>query len=194
MAANRAAEVPVTESDGEVEELVTRHLSALRAFVRLRMGRELRAREDSCDIVQSVAREVLSHADRFQHGGEDGFREWLFTTAHRKIVNRLEHWRAEKRTSQREDGAQLPEELAALGVSPSRHASVREELLAIEAAFDTLTEEQREVVTMSRMLGMSHAAIAGRLGKSEVAIRKILSRGLARLATSLAGDDEGAAG
>ena len=39
---------------------------------------------------------------------------------------------------------------------------------------------------MSRLLGMSHAAIAYRLGKNEVAIRKVLSRGLARLATALA--------
>lgn len=182
----------MTGSDPEVDELMTRHLAALRAFVRLRMGRELRVREESCDIVQSVAREVLTHGDRFQHGGEEGFREWLFTTAHRKIVNRLEHWRAEKRTSQREDEARLPEELAALGVSPSRHASVREELRAIEAAFDTLTDEQREVVTRSRLLGMSHAVIAERLGKTEVAVRKILSRGLARLAAALA-DDGGAA-
>ncbi|MBM4059878.1 MAG: sigma-70 family RNA polymerase sigma factor [Planctomycetes bacterium] len=178
----------------DVDVLVTRHLPALRAFVRLRMGRELRVREDSCDIVQSVAREVLAHADRFQHGGEAGFREWLFTTAHRKIVNRLEHWRADKRSDRREAGDVLPEELAAFGASPSRHASVREELAAIEAAFDTLTQEQREVVTMSRLLGLPHGAIAARLGKSEVAVRKILSRGLARLAASLAGDGGDAAG
>ena len=88
---------------------------------------------------------------------------------------------------------QIPEELASLGVSPSRHASVREELHAIEGAFDSLSEEQREVVTMSRLLGLSHAAIAYRLGKSEVAVRKILSRGLARLATTLAGSGEGEA-
>lgn len=175
----------------EIEHLVTRHLPALRAFVRLRMGHELRSREDSCDIVQSVAREVLSHSERFQHGGEVGFREWMFTTAHRKIVNRLEHWRADKRTAQRE--AQMPEELAGFGVSPSRHASVREELAAIEAAFDTLTDEQREVVTLSRLVGMSHAAIAERLGKTEVAVRKVLSRALARLAADLAGDGGGAA-
>lgn len=192
MAPARRAEPPVVDSEpNEIEHLVTRHLPALRAFVRLRMGHELRAREDSCDIVQSVAREVLSNAERFQHGGEAGFREWMFTTAHRKIVNRLEHWRAGKRTAQRE--AQLPEELAALGVSPSRHASVREELAAIEAAFDTLTDEQREVVTLSRLVGLSHAAIAERLGKTEVAVRKVLSRALARLAADLAGDGEAAA-
>lgn len=172
----------------EVEALVGRYLPSLRAFVRLRMGAELRAKEESCDIVQSVAREVLHHADRFQHGGETGFREWLFTTAHRKVVNRLEHWRAQKREGARD--AVLPEELAGLAATPSRHASAREELAAVEAAFDALSPEQREVVTWSRLLGMSHADIAQRLGKTEVAVRKTLSRGLARLAAVLADDDE----
>jgi DNA-directed RNA polymerase specialized sigma24 family protein len=43
---------------------------------------------------------------------------------------------------------------------------------------------------MSRFLGMSHNVIAERLGKTEVAVRKILSRGLARLAVALADGDE----
>jgi DNA-directed RNA polymerase specialized sigma24 family protein len=37
---------------------------------------------------------------------------------------------------------------------------------------------------------MSHAEIAQRLGKSEVAVRKTLSRGLARLIAILAEDQE----
>lgn len=174
--------------DPEVERLVASYLPSLRAFVRLRMGPELRAREESCDIVQSVAREVLLHRDRFQHGGDQGFREWMFTTAHRKIVNRLLRWRAERRTAERENAAVLPDELAAMVPTPSRHASAREQLSAVEAAFDELTEEQNEVVRMSRLLGLSHAEIAARLGKTEVAVRKTLSRGLARLVATLAGE------
>ena len=169
--------------DNEVEDLVARHLAALRGFVRLRMGPELRSREESCDIVQSVAREVLANSDRFAHGGEDGFREWLFTTAHRKIVNRLEHWRAEKRTARREQPIELPEELTGITATPSRNAS----------RCSSLSEEQREAVTMSRFLGLSHHVIAERLGKTEVAVRKILSRGLARLAVALADGDESGA-
>ncbi len=172
-----------------VDQFVARHLAALRAFVRLRMGRELRVREESCDIVQSVAREVLLHADRFQHGGEQGMREWLFTTAHRKIVNRLEHWRADKRSPQRETPDLVPDELRSLVATPSRHAIAREDLQRIEAAFDVLTDEQREVLTMSRLLGLGHAAIAERLGKTEVAVRKILSRALTRLSGALAAED-----
>ncbi|MCB9876644.1 MAG: sigma-70 family RNA polymerase sigma factor [Planctomycetes bacterium] len=176
-------------SDPAVDELVQRHLAALRAFVRLRMGAELRAREESCDIVQSVAREVLRHRDRFRHGGERGFREWLFTTASRKVSNRLKRWRTEKRSVARERPAELPSQLAGLSPSPSRHASAREELVAVEAAFDLLTPEQRDIVTMSRLLGMGHGEIAARLDKSEVAVRKILSRAVARLVAALASAD-----
>lgn len=175
--------------DPAIDELVARHLPALRAFVRLRMGAELRSREQSGDIVQSVAREVLQHRDRFQHGGEKGFREWLFTTAQRKVANRLEHWQAEKRSSRRELPLELPAELAGLTASPSRHASAREELAAVEAAFDLLSAEQREAVTMSRLLGMDHVAIAARMGKTEVAVRKLLSRAMGRLAAVLAAGD-----
>lgn len=171
----------------DLEARVAALLPALRAYVRVRMGPELRAREESSDIVQSVAREILGHTERFQHGGDSGFRDWLFTTAHRKVVNHLEHWRAQKRSGARE--AVLPPELADLGPSPSRHASAREELAAVEAAFDVLTEEQREAVTCSRLLGFTSAEIAQRMGKSEVAVRKILSRGMARLAVALAGDE-----
>jgi RNA polymerase sigma-70 factor, ECF subfamily len=173
-----------------VEVLVTQHLAALRAFVRLRMGKELRSREESCDIVQSVAREVLLHADRFAHGGEAGFREWLFTTAHRKIVNRLEHWRADKRNRVHEAPDCVPEELRSLIATPSQHAVLREDLGLLETAFDSLTAEQREVLTMSRFLGLGHAAIAAKLGKTEVAVRKTLSRALARLAAALAAADQ----
>ena len=175
----------MTTPEPTIEQLVERYMPALRSFVRLRMGPELRAREESCDVVQSVAREVLTHQQRFQHGGETGFRDWLFTTAHRKIVNHVEHWRAQKRDGARQ--ASLPSELAQLGPTPSLFATAREQQRAIEAAFDTLSSEQRDVVIWSRLCGMSHTDIANRLAKSEVAVRKILSRALAALAARLAG-------
>jgi RNA polymerase sigma-70 factor (ECF subfamily) len=179
----------VSSSASRVADLVTQYLPALRAFVRVRMGRQLRDREESCDIVQSVTREVLRQADRFEHGGESGFRRWLFTTAHRKISNRLTSQRAQKRGGGTAD-APLPEEIASPSATPSQHASARERHASVEAAFAALSEEQREVVVASRLLGMSHAEIAQRLGKSEVAVRKTLSRGLARLIAILAEDQE----
>ena len=53
------------------------------------MGPQLRAKESASDLVQSVCREVLGRLDRFQHGGEAGFRHWLYATALRKVRDLL---------------------------------------------------------------------------------------------------------
>ncbi len=82
----------------------------------------------------------------------------------------------------------MPGELAGIGGTPSQHASAREEFAIVEAAFDELSDDQRDIVMMSRLLGLSHTEIAQRTGKTEVAVRKSLSRGLARLAAVLAGE------
>ena len=42
---------------------------------------------------------------------------------------------------------------------------------------------------MAKLLGLTHGEIAERTGKTEVAVRKILSRALARVAARLASDD-----
>jgi hypothetical protein len=53
--------------------LLTGFLPELRAFVRLRLGPELRARETSSDLVQSVCREVLADLDQFEYRGSPSF-------------------------------------------------------------------------------------------------------------------------
>ena len=54
-----------------------------------------------------------------------------------------------------------------------------------EAAFDRLTAEQREVVSLARILRLPHKEIAARMGKSEVAVRSLLSRALVALSAEL---------
>ncbi|MGE3881289.1 MAG: RNA polymerase sigma factor [Planctomycetota bacterium] len=173
----------------DVDRLLTGLLPALRTYVRMRMGPELRSVEESCDIVQSVAREVLLHSERFDHGGAGGFRRWLFTTAHRKILDRVDHMRAARRDVGRLERDGAVDRVPAAEVTPSLHAAAREEFVRVEAAFDLLSDEQRDVVTMSKLLGLTHGEIGERIGKSEVAVRKILSRALARVAARLARDE-----
>jgi RNA polymerase sigma-70 factor (ECF subfamily) len=173
-----------------IDELLAQHLPALRAFIRLRAGPVIRARESASDLAQSVCREVLDHIDRFAYGDEPGFRAWLYTTALRKIMNRHEYYAAEKRDHRRETpldalGQSSAEALG--GVyrslsSPSQHAMKREEIEQVEQAFDRLGEEQREVISLAHVVGLSRAEIAQQLGKSEGAVRTMLSRALADLA------------
>ncbi len=170
-----------------VEALLTEHLPALRAFLRLKVGPGILARESMSDLAQSVCRDILENAARFRPGGEPEFRKWLFTTAMRKIADRHEHWQAQKRRAVHEQAIDDEQALGGLAAiySPSQQAIAREELARVEAAFARLSPEKQEVILMSRLMGLPHAQIAAELGKSEVAVRAMLSRALADLATGL---------
>lgn len=171
-------------------ELLQQHLSGLHAFIRLRMGAPLRRREDSGDLVQSVCAEILGNLGRYQHPGERQFRQWLYKTAERKIADHWKHQQRLKRDPAREvrlaetEGAQDAQLLAQYRsfCSPSGRVSAQEELQRAEAAFDALAEDEREVILLANVVGLSRAEIAAQLGKSEGAVRTMLSRALSHLA------------
>lgn len=169
-----------------IEEVLGAYLPRLQRFVHLRLGPQLRAREDTLDIVQSTVRELLQQPD-FEWRGEIEFRAWLFQAALHKILEKQRFHGAEKRALDREvqpASSVFGEALADL-VSPSRIAGAREELQRLEAAIDRLTEPQREVLTLARIVGLPHAVIAERLGKSEVAVRQLLVRAMAAVGQAL---------
>jgi RNA polymerase sigma-70 factor, ECF subfamily len=130
--------------------------------------------------------------DRFQYRGEAGFKSWLYTTALRKIANRYKYYGAEKRDVGREVAA-APSSASAASLldcyhtfyTPSQDAIQREELARIESAFDQIPDNYREVITLSRVVGLSRAEIAAELGTTEDAVRGLLSRALSRLSTIL---------
>lgn len=171
--------------------LLSRHLPAVRAFVRAHMGPQLRAHESSSDLVQSVCRELLTHQERFQYPGEQQFLAWLYTTARRKISNRVRDLGRDKRDARREIGGLAESAMAELGAayarvsSPSGRALRAEEIARLEAAIDRLPEEQREVVTLAHLAGLSRAEIGAQMGKTEEAVRALLHRAKARLAILL---------
>lgn len=171
--------------------LLSRHLPAVRAFVRAHMGPQLRAHESSSDLVQSVCRELLTHQERFQYPGEQQFLAWLYTTARRKISNRVRDLGRDKRDARREIGGLAESAMAELGAayarvsSPSGRALRAEEIARLEAAIDQLPDEQREVVTLAHLAGLSRAEIGEQMGKTEEAVRALLHRAKARLAILL---------
>ena len=173
-----------------IEALLAQHLSGLRAYVRLQAGPAVRARESCSDLVQSVCREVLGDLDGFEYRGEAAFKAWLYKAALHKVIDRNRHWHQPKRDVGREaifsDGGDAALAQAYRSVaSPSRAAMAREDLERVEAAFDQMPDDYREVLMRSRVLGMGHREIAAELGRTEQATRKLLSRALARLTTLL---------
>ncbi|MEM7199209.1 MAG: sigma-70 family RNA polymerase sigma factor [Planctomycetota bacterium] len=182
------------------EELLERNLPALNAYVRLRLGEVVSAKESCSDLVQSVCREVLRDIDRFEYRGEEAFRKWLFDRALHKVIDRNRYWRMGKRDVAREaagsgelsDG----EARALLGYyrsmcTPSRDAIAKEETARIETAFQQLDEPYREVIAMCRLLGLSQAEVAEQTGRSLGSVRGLLARGLAKFARLLEAADRG---
>lgn len=155
------------------------------------MGGKLRARESTSDVVQSVCRELLTHQERFQHAGDGAFQAWLFTTARRKIANRARDVDRERRAADREIGGLSESAVARLGAvyarisSPSGQALRAEQIAQLEAAIDTLPPEQRDVITLAHLAGLSRAEIGVEMGRSEEAVRALLHRAMARLALLL---------
>jgi len=192
----------VAGNSAAIEQLLERHLPGLRAYIRLRAGAGLRARESSSDIVQSVCRDVLENMGRFRYPGEAAFRAWLYATAMRKIADRAEYWRAAMRDPAREvrlspgsatrpsgtDDARLAEVYRASFFSPSQAAMGREALVRLESAFEKLPEDYREVIVLSRIVGLSRAEIAEKMGRTEASVRNLVSRALAELAEHLEGE------
>ena len=171
-----------------VESLLVQHMPGLRAWLQLRMGAQLRARETPDDLVQSVAREALGDLGEFEWRGEAAFRHWLYVKAHRKLIDKARHVGAAQRTPQREqaihaESGELP--LAGQLLSPSGEVASVEEVQRIEQAFRELPEDYQEAVSLRRLCGMSYAQIAERMERSEAAVRVLVHRGLSRLALRL---------
>ena len=177
---------------GAIEDLLQQYLPALKEFVRQKAGAHLLAREQSSDLVQSTCREVLEHMHGFKYQGEKAFKNWLFTMALRKVIGRARYYRAEKRDIGREVTPRAgtpsstsgpdPQEAESL-LTPSRFAMARESQGKLDRAFEQLGPDYRAVIVMARVAGLSHAEIAQRMNRSEGAVRVLLSRALARLAT-----------
>jgi RNA polymerase sigma-70 factor (ECF subfamily) len=174
-----------------LQTLLQRHLQALRAFVRLRMSPLLRAHESGSDLVQSACLDLLRKRDGFEWRGEAAFRAWLYDAVLKTLRDKERALRAQRRDARREvtlpEGSRA-EELAACysqALSPSGQALAEERVRALEAAFDELPEDYREVITLSRVVRLSRSQVAAQMQRTEDSVRNLLSRALAVLAEAL---------
>lgn len=165
--------------------LLTSSLPKLQTFLRVRAHKELLRHESASDLVQSVCREALERTSKVEFANEIQFRTWLYQLAIGKLVDRKRHHGAAKRGG----GAPMAwlhaadSTVASADRSPCEVVIDRERQAAVCEALTHLNALDFEVVSMARFFDLPHKEIARHLGKSEVAVRKILSRALARLAS-----------
>jgi RNA polymerase sigma-70 factor, ECF subfamily len=175
-----------------LDRLLEDNLAGLKAFLRVRVGPAIRAQVSHSDLVQSVCREVLAQRDRLQFQSEAAFRKWLYTAALHKIIEQDRKQHAARRDVRREAAIDATDGIDAdvlqsyaTATTPSVIAMGREGAAKLEEAFDELSEEHREVITLARIVGLSHAEIAAHLGKNEDACRQLLRRALVKLSIAL---------
>lgn len=172
-----------------VEELLERYLPTARAYVRRRMGRLLRTREESLDVVQSACRRALERRDGYDHRSEPQFRAWLLGIVENKIVDRYRELNADRRSPDREvrlDSRESREDPALdVPATPASVAARNEERQRVRLALAHLPPELAAAVQLHELEGLSYERVAQRLGvtskqarlrvvKAKVALARVL--------------------
>jgi RNA polymerase sigma-70 factor (ECF subfamily) len=171
---------------------------ALLGYIERRMGTALRGKIEPEDILQEVGVEIARTADADVSPlspGRDPF-GWLCEVAERRIVDAYRRlFGAQKRSAAREVGLQaggaddsrpgLMNLLVASLTTPTQALSRDDRHQRLAAALATLNEEQREALRLRYVEQMPSKEIAERLGKSDGAVRVMLTRALKTLQTVL---------
>lgn len=164
------------------EDLYRRYHDQLLLTVRFRLGRRLRGHLQSEDVFQSVALEALTALRRFEYRGPGSLNRFLQRLVVNKIRDRADTFSAQKRSGgvRLTDAAlaSLPDPASADGELGYLDAERYERL---ERCLLNLPDDLREVVILRKIDGLSSREVAEQLGRSDEAVRKSYSRGLARL-------------
>jgi RNA polymerase sigma-70 factor (ECF subfamily) len=131
-----------------------------------------RSAVDAEDACADAFLRAIEHIDQF-HGSAAQFGGWLFRIARNAIIDRR---RKERPTVALDDAMD--------SAVPDRAGEVVQRV-ALRAALATLTEEQRSIVVLRFVMGLSSREAGTIMGKSEGAVEQLQRRGLAALAKIL---------
>jgi RNA polymerase sigma-70 factor (ECF subfamily) len=172
-------------STDALNQIYERSAARLLAYIRLRMGRELRSRLESRDILQATLLKSVAHIGDFQ--GQDGrsLMAWLARIAEHEIRDRADYQQRQRRDAAREVAIETDPALPALERSALSRVILNEDAQRLEAALESLVPAHRDVILLRKFEEMSFAEIGRRLGKSEDACRMLLARAMTALTLAL---------
>jgi RNA polymerase sigma factor (sigma-70 family) len=135
---------------------------------------------DPEDILSEVFLQVARDISRFE-GDEPGFRSWVFTIAHHRLIDARRH------------SARRPVELSPEPPEPSARADdAAQEALArigleeVHRVLAALSDEQRAVLLLRVVGDLSIEDVAKAVGKRPGAVKALQRRGLAAVKRELA--------
>jgi RNA polymerase sigma-70 factor (ECF subfamily) len=167
--------------------LYERCAGRLLAYVRLRLGRDLRARLESRDILQVAMVKSIEHLNEFKGQETGSLMGWLARIADNEIRDRADYYQRQRRDAAREMPLEDDAPVAALTRSALSRVILDEEAERLEAALEALSPAHREVILLQKFEELSFADIARRLGKSEDACRMLLARAMTALTLRMSG-------
>jgi RNA polymerase sigma-70 factor (ECF subfamily) len=146
------------------------------------LTRYLRARgvPEPDDIVGETFVKVVRYIDGFE-GDEAAFRTWVFTIGRNLVVDDL------RRRARRPVDVVTDDQLAAAGPRGDAEDDAMHDLAAahVEEILEHLSIDQRDVLLLRILGGLTIAEIAQVVGKKEGAVKMLQARGLAAIRTQI---------
>ena len=158
----------------------------LLAYVRLRLGRELRSRLESRDILQAAMVKSLEHLQELKAENTGSLMGWLARIADNEIRDRADYHHRQRRDAAREISLDEDVPVSAITRSALSRVILDERAQRLERAMEELSPVHREVILLRKFEELSFPDIARRLGKSEDACRMLLARAMTALTLKLA--------
>jgi RNA polymerase sigma-70 factor (ECF subfamily) len=159
-------------------------------LVRLQLGPGLHAKLDASDVVQQAILHAHERRTQFRGGTEAEWLAWLRKILANALAAAARRLHAQARDPARERSldaelehstSRLERVLAADQTSPSERVVRGEELLRLAHAIARLPEDQRRVVELHYLKGLTVADVAQQIGRTRPAAVGLLFRGLKRL-------------
>ncbi|GAB3953715.1 sigma-70 family RNA polymerase sigma factor [Spirosoma harenae] len=132
-------------------------------------------REASEDMVQTVFYRMLKYRHTFT--GEGEFRSWMYHLARNVLVD---HSKQNKRSSQQYDLTDVAEKIGG-GQTADEQFQKNQELETLHRAMAKLSEDNREVLVLSRFQELKYEEIARVLNTTEGAIKVQVHRAMNEL-------------
>lgn len=134
-------------------------------------------KEDAQDLVQIVFLKVYQSIERYQERGKEPL-SYFFTVARNTVIDYLR----KKRELKLYEDSNIEEREKD---NPEKISEVNEEARIVGNAIRNLNEDQKEVILLKFMAGLSNTQTAEQLNKKEDAIRQIQHRALKILKNKL---------
>ena len=169
-----------------LDRLYQRVSGRLLAIVRLRMGRDLRSRMESQDILQATLIKSFERLDQFAGGDGATLMAWLARIAENEIRDQVDFQHRQRRDIAASIPLDAAHELMATRVrSAFSQVAIGEDVARLEAALEKLDPDHREVIVLRKLEELSFKEIAGRMGRTEDACRMLLARAMVALTLKL---------